>query len=155
STTLRKLGPGALILTSPLPAGTTLDVTGTLDLGGNGFTGPVTGPGTLALGGATLTLIQANDATVATVLTGTGASLVKKGTGSVTLTGTSNYSGTTTIEAGTLAVTAALLAGIDGPLGNASSAIRIGNNTTDNAGLSTSSTATPALGRPIAVAAGA
>jgi fibronectin-binding autotransporter adhesin len=65
----------------------------------------------------------ANDTTIASTLTGTGG-LVKAGVGSLVLTGTSDYSGNTTISAGTLRISGA------GQLGGGSYAGVISNSGT-------------------------
>ncbi|KFC74993.1 putative Outer membrane autotransporter barrel domain protein [Bosea sp. LC85] len=72
--------------------------------------------GEIALGGADLTIDQAEDSVYAGTVTGAGR-LLKDGAGTVLLTGTSSYSGGTVIRDGTLAIIA------DANLGAAGSAI--------------------------------
>ena len=79
--------------------------TGTFDLAGfNQTVGDLSGPGTVAIGAGTFTAGTANDRTFAGSLTGSGA-FIKQGTGSLNLTGNNAaYTGTTTVNAGTLSV---------------------------------------------------
>ncbi|WP_346357820.1 autotransporter domain-containing protein [Bosea sp. (in: a-proteobacteria)] len=72
--------------------------------------------GEIALGGADLIVDQAKDSVYAGTVTGSGR-LLKDGSGTLLLTGTSSYSGGTVIRDGTLAIVA------DANLGNAGSAI--------------------------------
>ena len=59
-------------------------------------------------GAGALTVTQGADATVAGVISGTGASsLTKAGASTLTLSGANTYTGTTNVNAGTLSVTAA------------------------------------------------
>ncbi|AEY00993.1 hypothetical protein GU3_06185 [Oceanimonas sp. GK1] len=99
-------GAGALVKTG----------TGTLTLGGsNAYSGGTTvEAGTLAgtttslqgdiTNNATLTFDQSANGTYTGVIGGSGA-LVKAGAGTLTLSGTNGYSGTTTVTAGRLAIT--------------------------------------------------
>jgi fibronectin-binding autotransporter adhesin len=108
----RSTGTGviSLITNNAIPTGTTLQLlTGTLDL--NGFSQTVasldgTG-GTLALDGGTLTTgALAAGSSFSGPITGTG-SLVKVGTGTLTLSGASpTYTGTTVVNGGTVLVNA-------------------------------------------------
>ncbi|RCS24840.1 autotransporter outer membrane beta-barrel domain-containing protein [Phyllobacterium salinisoli] len=77
---------------------------GVADLDGNSMTlaGLQGAGGQVTLGAATLTLDQNTDTIYAGSITGAG-SLVKQGTGKLTLSGTSTY-GTTSVDAGTLQV---------------------------------------------------
>jgi len=81
---------------------------GTLDLHGYDLMASslVGTGGTVALGGATLTLDQASDSTYAGAITGQGG-FIKDGAGTLTLSGTSTYSGPTTLRAGVLKAGAA------------------------------------------------
>ena len=56
----------------------------------------------VSLGGNTLTVGDASSTTYAGVISGSGGSLTKVGSGTLTLSGTNTYTGTTTISAGTL-----------------------------------------------------
>jgi len=87
--------------------GTTPAVTmagGTLALGGNETIGSLTGSsGTVALGANTLTVGGANTSTTySSGITGTGGGLTKAGNGTLTLAANTSYTGTTTINGGTL-----------------------------------------------------
>ena len=133
SGSLTQMGSGTTILTGANTySGTTTIDAGMLQVGNGGAsgslgstTGAITDNGTLAfdLSGAT---------TLGNALTGTG-NLSQMGSGTTILTGANSYSGTTTIDAGTLQV------------GNGGSSGSLGTGTvTDNGTLSfdTSSTAT-------------
>jgi len=74
-------------------------------LTGSGTTiGDLTGSGSIALGAKSLTLGTGNDSTSFAVISGTGGSLVKAGTGTFTIAGAAIYTGGTTISAGTLQI---------------------------------------------------
>jgi len=101
-----QVNAGTLFLSGAgrLPSGGDLIVNGgLLDL--NSFShsmGKLTGTGgSIQLGSGTLTLNQASNGTYAGNIRGTGG-LVKNGTGSLTFTNWSDYTGTTTINAGSL-----------------------------------------------------
>lgn len=108
-TGLIKTGAGTLILTgaNTYQGGTTIS-DGTLQIGAGGTSG------TLGSGGVTnnaaLAFNRSNDFTVANAISGTG-NVVKAGTGTLTLSGASNYTGGTTVNSGTLALAAASSAG--------------------------------------------
>jgi hypothetical protein len=90
------LNIGAAISTTGTSSTTTLTST----------TGAVSGTGnitTAADNSGSITVNSATAGTLSGVISG-GASLVKQGAGTTTLTGTNNYAGTTTISAGTLQV---------------------------------------------------
>jgi outer membrane autotransporter protein len=76
----------------------------TLDLNGfNQTIGSLAGAGRTILGSATLTAGGDNTSTVFSgMLTGAGGGLVKTGAGTLTLTGTSDYTGATTVSQGML-----------------------------------------------------
>ncbi|MCW1923864.1 autotransporter-associated beta strand repeat-containing protein [Luteolibacter arcticus] len=100
-------------------AGATLNITGfATDIGslaGGGTTG-----GNVVLGAATLTTGRNNASTsYAGVISGTGG-LIKIGTGVLTLTGTNSFSGTTSIDAGTLRVNASSALGTSASLRSSS-----------------------------------
>lgn len=91
---------------------------GTLDISqtGDQTIGTLAGAGTVALGDNTLTLNQATDTTFSGAINdggladpeATGGSLTKKGAGTLTLSGTNGYTGTTQIDAGRVTLTGSL-----------------------------------------------
>jgi autotransporter-associated beta strand protein len=85
-------------------AGGAFDIT---SLSSGGMTaGSIEGAGTFSLGPNQLTVGSNNLSTeVSGVLRGTGGSLVKIGTGIMTLSGTNSYTGATVVAGGTLSVT--------------------------------------------------
>jgi autotransporter-associated beta strand protein len=89
----------------------TLSSAATVGLDITGFDaeiGSLTGGGSVTLGANALT-VGGNNATPAPyegVISGTGGSLVKVGTGTLALSGTNTYTGATTISAGTLSISA-------------------------------------------------
>ena len=67
--------------------------------------GSIAGAGNYVLGGNALTVGSNNlSTTVSGVISGAGGSLIKVGTGTLTLTNTETYTGATTVDGGTLAV---------------------------------------------------
>ncbi|QQE12600.1 autotransporter-associated beta strand repeat-containing protein [Planctomycetota bacterium] len=102
---LTKEGAGTLVLsgTNIYSGGTTISA-GTLQIGNGGTTGSILGD---VLNNGTLAFNRSNDLTYADVISGTG-SLVKNGSGTLTLSGTNIFTGPTTISGGTLAVNNAL-----------------------------------------------
>ncbi len=96
-----KLGSGTLILTgnNTYSGGTTISA-GTLQLGNGGTTGSVTGN---VIDDGILAFDRSDSVTFGGVISGTG-SVVKLGTGTLTLTGTNTYTGATTVNAGSLIV---------------------------------------------------
>jgi autotransporter family porin len=98
---LVKTGSGALVFNN-----TSNSFTGGIDI----FAGSITGnadtlaagaPGITTAASTTLTFDQAADATYSSNITGAGV-LIKTNTGNLTLSGTTNHTGATTIAAGTL-----------------------------------------------------
>lgn len=88
--------------TLPAASVVTLSAGATLDLGGYAHTFPAsTGDGTLAMGAGTATYNLTTDATMNTVLTGTGG-FVKTGSAALTLNAATSHTGPTTLSAGTL-----------------------------------------------------
>ena len=107
-----KMGSGTLFLTGSVASylpNTTGVASGILDLSGideaTFDAGILTGSGTIELPGKTLTTPSG---TFGGTLAGTGGSLSKTGTGTLTLTGSNTYTGATTIQAGTLVISGAL-----------------------------------------------
>ncbi len=97
---LIKYGAGTLLLTgvNTYSGGTTLSA-GTLQLGDGGTTGSITGNVT---NDATLAFNRSNDFTFSGVISGSGP-VVKRGNGTLTLTGANTYAGTTTVFGGLIA----------------------------------------------------
>ncbi|TAE83807.1 MAG: filamentous hemagglutinin N-terminal domain-containing protein [Alphaproteobacteria bacterium] len=81
--------------------GQTLITAGTLRIGNNGTTGNL-GSGDVT-NNAALVFDRSNNMTVNNTISGTGT-LTKQSSGTVTLTGANNYTGATTVSAGTLAI---------------------------------------------------
>jgi autotransporter-associated beta strand protein len=90
---------------------------GTLALGANQNLGAITGTGALNLSSYTLTTNASTNTTFSGVISGTGA-LTKNGTGTLTLNATNAYTGTTTINTGTLQIASAGLLGSGNYSGN-------------------------------------
>ncbi len=102
SGTLTKQGAGALTLTgSNSYSGTTTISTGTLQVGA-GSTAGTLGSGSVT-DNAALVFNRSDSISVGNAISGSGT-LTKQGAGTLTLTGSNGYSGTTTISAGTLQV---------------------------------------------------
>ncbi|VVD63744.1 glycine-rich autotransporter protein [Pandoraea communis] len=110
---------GALTLQNP---GTTFDISGA---NGNRAVGALTTQtGTnVALGNNTLTFGDASSHTVSGTITGTGG-IVKQGSGTQTLMGQQQFTGTTTIAGGTLAL------GATGQLANGANVVLAGSHAT-------------------------
>ena len=98
---------GNTIALSITSFGTNYTSAPTVTLSGGGWTGTVSsgfGSSSIALNARTLTLAgtNASPATYAGIISGSGGSLVKNGTGIQILTGANTYTGATTIAGGTL-----------------------------------------------------
>lgn len=105
---LTKVGAGTLTLTgaNSYTGGTTVEA-GRLDIGAGGATGSIAGDVDVLAGG-TLALNRSDDFTFAGLIGGDGT-VEKLAAGTLTLTGDSNaFAGTTTVNAGTLAVNGTL-----------------------------------------------
>lgn len=92
--------------------------------------------------GTTITIDISNSATNLTMSgagTNTNGALIKAGDGSLTLSGASQYTGSTTISAGALIAGANVAVSTNSPFGNAASAIVLGNAST------TANNSSPAL----------
>ena len=152
-------------------AGTIVNASGTLALGGTGTTfaaesltlngdgvsnagalrnvaGANTWTGTVALGttGSNSIGVDAGSLTISGVISGAaGNNLTKVGNGALTLSGTNTYNGSTTINAGTLAVSA------DANLGTAPGAATAGQLTLNGGTLETTSTMTLNANRGVAL----
>ncbi len=108
-----------------LPTATAVNITGTgtLDINGvNQTIGSLASANVLSnvtLGNATLTTGTDNTSTTfAGIISGTGGSLTKTGTGTMALTGFNTYTGTTAINGGELNVGTAQNGNVSGPLGS-------------------------------------
>ncbi|WP_440647101.1 autotransporter-associated beta strand repeat-containing protein [Candidatus Pelagibacter sp. HIMB1521] len=110
-----------------------LDVQGTLNMGSSDTIASLTGTstGSIDLQNTTLTIDQDTNTTYAGVITdSTGtSSIVKSGTGTLTLSGTNSYSGNTTLNAGNLSISA------DNNLGSAPSSADTDNIIFNGGGL--------------------
>jgi autotransporter-associated beta strand protein len=99
---LTKAGTGALKFFGGGLAGALAVNAGTFQFSGSNQTvGGLSGTGTVALSGGSLTVNLTSDSTFDGSVTGSGG-LIKQGIGTLTLTGHNDYSGGTTVSAGTL-----------------------------------------------------
>lgn len=128
-------GAGTTILTAAntYTGGTTINA-GTLQMGNNGTTGSFSNTGTVTNNGK-LVFNRTNAITTSALITGTGDVIQNNPTASYTslnLTNAANsYSGVTRISNGFLSVGAnSILSGVNGPLGNSTSAIILGDAST-------------------------
>lgn len=118
SATITINGPGTTSFTGSSTGGDARFITnagGTFDMSGltdGGMTaGSIEGAGSYILGGNALTVGSNNlSTTVSGVISGVGGSLIKTGTGTLTLTNTETYTGATTIDAGALMVNGSIVA---------------------------------------------
>jgi fibronectin-binding autotransporter adhesin len=106
---VQQLGTGTTTLTgaNTYTGGTTI-ATGTLQLGGGGTTGSITGNVT---DNGALAFDRSDSVTFGGVISGRGA-VEQKGSGKTTLTGTDPYTGATTVSAGTLVVNGSLASAV-------------------------------------------
>lgn len=119
--TLTKEGSGTLVLSGASNATATLTTitAGVLQIGNAGTSGTLgTAPVT---NNATLVFNRSDSFSVANTISGSGA-LTKQGAGTLTLGGTNDYTGVTTISAGTISVASLGNGGVSGNLGAATSA---------------------------------
>ena len=100
--------------------------------------GSIEGAGSYILGTKQITVGSNNLSTeVSGVISGTGGSLVKSGTGTLTLSGTNSYTGGTTVNAGRLAVNGSVARGVTvGAGGNLGGSGTITGNVVNNGTLS-------------------
>ena len=100
--------------------------------------GSIEGAGRYILGSKQITVGSNNLSTeVSGVISGTGGSLVKSGTGTLTLSGTNSYTGGTTVNAGRLAVNGSVASGVTvGAGGNLGGSGTITGNVVNNGTLS-------------------
>jgi autotransporter-associated beta strand protein len=109
-------------------AGVNLDITGFNNTIGSLHGGGAAG-GNVILGAATLTVGGNNEnTTFAGVISGAGGSLVKTGTGAMTLTGANTYTGGTTVSVGTLLVSGSLTGTTAVTVANSGSKLQLGGN---------------------------
>ncbi|NLS97836.1 MAG: cadherin-like domain-containing protein, partial [Planctomycetaceae bacterium] len=101
---LTKLGDGTLVLSgSNTYAGGTIVSDGTLQIGAGGTKGTLGSGAVSGSSSGTLTFDRSNNLTVANAVLG-DIGIEKSGTGTLALTGTNTYSGTTTISEGMLQI---------------------------------------------------
>ncbi len=117
-------------------AGGTFNISG-LTSGGT-TAGSIEGAGSYNLGANVLTVGSNNLSTeVSGVISGTGGSLAKAGTGTLTLSGANTYTGGTTVNAGRLAVNGSLASGVTvGASGNLGGSGTITGNVVNSGTLS-------------------
>jgi fibronectin-binding autotransporter adhesin len=121
---LELTGAGSLPTAGAVVNDATLSVSG---ITASGLTiGSLAGSGTVALGGKTLTVGNASDTSYGGEIDGVGGSLVKQGSGALTLSGANSFDGTLAVAAGTVAIPTINDAGVAGPLGAGSAAVLLG-----------------------------
>ncbi len=99
-------------------------ISGTLQIGDGGSAGSIIGN---VKGIGTLIFNRSDNITFSYLISGS-LNLVQQGAGVLTLTGNNNYSGTTTISRGTISVSNIIVSGGSSNLGNATSAIVLGDD---------------------------
>jgi autotransporter-associated beta strand protein len=128
--------PAKLTLTgSNTYAGGTVVTSGTVQVGDGGSSGSL-GTGRVSLNGATLIYDRAGTFTEPYEISGTSSSaVIKRGSGTLVLSGTSGYAGPTTVEAGGLAVNGNLASSLTSILSGATlSGVGLINGTVTIAG---------------------
>jgi autotransporter-associated beta strand protein len=146
-------------IANAIPTGTslTLNGTGTLDL--NGFAQQLAG---ITAGATTATITNSGAAATLTVNVSSGSdtyqgllagtlNLLKTGAGSLTLSGTNTYTGTTTVSQGTLIAGTNAPNGAAGAFGNATTDIILGDASTSNAAVNLLTGGAFTIGRNITV----
>lgn len=145
--------------------------TGSANIAGAGVTVNYTGTGAITTGASiAIDLVMtgnrnftiandgiapAVDLTISGAISGTGTNnLVKLGDGQLMLTGSNSYTGTTIISAGAIICNADVQVSTNGPLGNAASAITLGNAATaaNNSSPSLLLSGAVTIARPITIA---
>ncbi|MCE9519063.1 MAG: autotransporter-associated beta strand repeat-containing protein [Verrucomicrobia bacterium] len=113
-----------------LSAGT-ITVTGTVAAGDMTF---ASGSGAIVLSGGTINLaatstitVDNTSDTISSILAGAGTSLIKTGTGTLTLSGTNTFTGQLTVQNGTLSIATINNDSAVGTLGNSTSSVILGN----------------------------
>lgn len=104
---LHQAGSGTTALTGNSSFNGTVNITaGTLQLGNGGATGMLGSAATYSLTSGSLVFNRSDDVTFGNMVTGSGT-MVKKGTGTLILTGTRSHTGYLNLEAGTVQVDSA------------------------------------------------
>ncbi|MES2988866.1 MAG: autotransporter-associated beta strand repeat-containing protein [Pseudomonadota bacterium] len=106
--TLALTGTGSILNSASVTNNANLDISGRV---AGTTVNQLTGTGTVVLGANTLAANNASAGTISGAITGTTGGFTKTGAGNLTLSGANNYSGVTTISAGTLTGTTASISG--------------------------------------------